>query len=67
MSTKKYWRGIEEINPSQEYLAKVNNEFEESSDIPFADIENIENATTSRRDFLKYLGFTTVALPEVSS
>ena len=29
MSTKKYWRGIEEINPSEEYLAKVKNEFEE--------------------------------------
>ncbi len=61
MSTKKYWRGIEEINPSEEYLKKVNNEFEESSSIPFADVENIETATTSRRDFLKYLGFTTVA------
>ncbi len=61
MSTKKYWRGIEEINPSEEYLAKVNNEFEESSDVPFADVESIENAPTSRRDFLKYLGFTTVA------
>ena len=61
MSTKKYWRGIEEINPSEEYLAKVKNEFEESSDVPFADVESIENATTSRRDFLKYLGFTTVA------
>lgn len=61
MSTKKYWRGIEEINPSQEYLNKVNNEFQESSDVPFADVESIENAPTSRRDFLKYLGFTTVA------
>lgn len=61
MSTKKYWRGIEEINPSEEYLAKVNNEFAESSDVPFADVESIENAPTTRRDFLKYLGFTTVA------
>lgn len=61
MSTKKYWRGIEEINPSEEYLAKVNQEFEESSDVPFADVESIENAPTTRRDFLKYLGFTTVA------
>jgi len=61
MSTKKYWRGIEEINPSEEYLAKVNKEFEESSDVPFADVESIENAPTTRRDFLKYLGFTTVA------
>jgi molybdopterin-containing oxidoreductase family iron-sulfur binding subunit len=61
MSTKKYWRGIEEINPSEEYLAKVKNEFEESSDVPFADVESIENAPTTRRDFLKYLGFTTVA------
>ena len=62
MSTKKYWRGNRGNQPqSEEYLAKVNNEFEESSDVPFADVESIENAPTSRRDFLKYLGFTTVA------
>ncbi len=61
MSTKKYWKGVEEINPTPEYQAKVKNEFPSDLDeMPFAE-EGIEDASTSRRDFLKYLGFTTVA------
>lgn len=62
MSTKKYWRGIEEINPSEQYRESVKNEFHEALDLPFADTEGIEEKSgTSRRDFLKYLGFSTVA------
>lgn len=59
MSKKQYWKGLEEINPSEEFKAMKANEFGE--DLPFGDIDHIADATTSRRDFLKYLGFTTAA------
>ena len=59
MSKKQYWKGLEEINPSEEFKALKANEFGE--DLPFGDISHIAEATTSRRDFLKYLGFTTAA------
>jgi MoCo/4Fe-4S cofactor protein with predicted Tat translocation signal len=59
MSKKQYWKGLEELNPSDEFKAIEANEFRE--DLPFGDIDHIANATTSRRDFLKYLGFTTAA------
>jgi molybdopterin-containing oxidoreductase family iron-sulfur binding subunit len=60
---KKYWRGIEELeNP--ELVEKLSaNEF--SEDLPsgefLGDKETLENTSTSRRDFLKYMGFTTAA------
>ena len=59
MSKKQYWKGLEELNPSDEFKAVQANEFRE--DLPFGDIGHIAEATTSRRDFLKYLGFTTAA------
>ncbi|HMT34285.1 MAG TPA: TAT-variant-translocated molybdopterin oxidoreductase [Chitinophagaceae bacterium] len=59
MSKKQYWKGLEELNPSDEFKAVQANEFRE--DLPFGDIDHIADATTSRRDFLKYLGFTTAA------
>lgn len=65
MSKKQYWKGLEEINPSSQYKEAVSNEFQE--DLPFADVENIAFATTTRRDFLKYLGFSTVAATIVAS
>lgn len=59
MSKKQYWKGLEELNPTPQYQAKVANEFQE--DLPFGDLQNIAEAGTSRRDFLKYLGFSTAA------
>ncbi|MBL7766733.1 MAG: TAT-variant-translocated molybdopterin oxidoreductase [Chitinophagaceae bacterium] len=59
MSKKQYWRGLEELNPTSQYTETVANEFKE--DLPFGDVESIAEASTSRRDFLKYLGFSTVA------
>lgn len=59
MSKKQYWKGLEELNPSAEFKALEANEFRE--ELPFEDISHIASAPTSRRDFLKYLGFTTAA------
>jgi molybdopterin-containing oxidoreductase family iron-sulfur binding subunit len=59
MEQKKYWKGLEELHNTKEHQENVNNEFRE--DLPFEESESLLNATTPRRDFLKYLGFTTAA------
>jgi molybdopterin-containing oxidoreductase family iron-sulfur binding subunit len=59
MEQKKYWKGLEELHNTKEHQEIVNNEFRE--DLPFEESESLLNATTPRRDFLKYLGFTTAA------
>ncbi|GAA0529494.1 TAT-variant-translocated molybdopterin oxidoreductase [Chitinophaga japonensis] len=59
MEQKKYWKGLEELNDTKGHQEIVKNEFQE--DLPFAEGESLLNATTPRRDFLKYLGFTTAA------
>ena len=59
---KKYWKGLAELNndPIVEKLAQ--NEFVE--DIPVDDFlgdSDLGSGSTSRRDFLKFLGFSTAA------
>jgi molybdopterin-containing oxidoreductase family iron-sulfur binding subunit len=57
-TNKKYWKGLSQLNESPEFLKHQQNEFVE--DLPLAEALNGENAT-SRRDFLKVVGFTTAA------
>jgi len=60
MSQKKYWKGLEELHNTPAHQNIVANEFPET--LPFADVsESLLEATTPRRDFLKYLGFSTAA------
>jgi MoCo/4Fe-4S cofactor protein with predicted Tat translocation signal len=60
MSNKKnYVKGLEELIPSAAHQKAVTNEFQES--LPFEDTTGIMDAATPRRDFLKYLGFSTAA------
>lgn len=58
---KKYWQNFEELNQSEAEQKALKNEFKE--ELPFEDLanENIFNARTPRRDFLKYMGFSTAA------
>ncbi|MEL6190783.1 MAG: TAT-variant-translocated molybdopterin oxidoreductase [Bacteroidota bacterium] len=60
MSRPKYWRGIEELEQSPEFIAQRDKEF--STDIPMEDA--LSNASeeslgfnANRRDFLKVMGF----------
>lgn len=60
MSQKQYWKGLEELNDSTAHKQVVDNEF--NSTLPLADLnEGLLDASTPRRDFLKYLGFSTAA------
>jgi len=62
-NTKKYWKGLEQFNEDPKFLASTKNEFPE--DIPvdefLGDNESLENSSTTRRDFLKFLGFGVAA------
>ncbi|MES2592551.1 MAG: TAT-variant-translocated molybdopterin oxidoreductase [Bacteroidota bacterium] len=63
MATKKYWKGLEELNNSPSFVQNVNNEFAEQ--IPVEDFLGDNNLSvnngTNRRDFLKFLGFSVAA------
>lgn len=61
--TKKYWKGIEELHDSEIVKNLQQNEFASdiSNDEFLGDKESLENSSTSRRDFLKYMGFSTAA------
>ncbi len=58
---KKYWQNFEEFHQSEPEANALKNEFKE--ELPFEELanENIFNAKTPRRDFLKYMGFSTAA------
>jgi len=63
-SNKKYWKSVEELKENSSIVDTLRqNEFVE--EIPTEDFlgnkENLEASSTSRRDFLKYVGFTTAA------
>jgi MoCo/4Fe-4S cofactor protein with predicted Tat translocation signal len=56
-SNKKYWKGLEELNKTPEFVEKNKNEFAEP--IPIEEVLESDGllGKTPRRDFLKALGF----------
>ena len=61
-SNKKYWKSVEELENGSIVEALRNNEFVEA--IPtdeFLGSKEAMSSSTSRRDFLKYVGFSTAA------
>ncbi|MCZ2224060.1 MAG: TAT-variant-translocated molybdopterin oxidoreductase [Chitinophagales bacterium] len=62
---KKYWQSFGELNNSEAYQKSSKNEFKE--DLPFDAEKGLLEAKTPRRDFLKYLGFTTAAAAVAAS
>ena len=62
-SNKKYWQSVEELKDSSIVETLSKNEFVEQlpTEAFLGDKETLENTSTSRRDFLKYVGFSTAA------
>ncbi|WP_299122137.1 TAT-variant-translocated molybdopterin oxidoreductase [uncultured Winogradskyella sp.] len=63
-SNKKYWKSVEELNENSSIVeALKQNEFVEAipTDEFLGDKETLESSSTTRRDFLKYVGFSTAA------
>ena len=58
---KKYWKGFEELNQTEEHKATVQNEFKE--ELPIVELfdEKFGTQSTGRRDFLKVMGFSVAA------
>ncbi|MBS1509207.1 MAG: TAT-variant-translocated molybdopterin oxidoreductase [Bacteroidetes bacterium] len=68
MSNKKYWQSFGELNQTDNFKQSAEKEFKEEL-LPLADLDDkgILDAKTPRRDFLKYLGFSTAAAAVAAS
>ncbi len=63
-SNKKYWKSVEELKENSSIVETLqNNEFVEEipTDEFLGDKDTLETSSTTRRDFLKYVGFSTAA------
>ncbi|GGA78947.1 quinol:cytochrome C oxidoreductase [Flavobacterium palustre] len=62
-SNKKYWKSVEELENGSIVEALRNNEFVEEipADEFLGNADAMASSSTSRRDFLKYVGFSTAA------
>ena len=68
MEQKKHWQSFGELNQSEAYHKDVTDEFKE--ELPFVADESktsFLDAKAPRRDFLKYLGFSTAAAAVAAS
>ncbi len=63
-SNKKYWKSTEELDPNNSIVETLKqNEFVQEIPVDefLGDKETLEASSTTRRDFLKYVGFSTAA------
>ncbi|MEM9077255.1 MAG: TAT-variant-translocated molybdopterin oxidoreductase [Bacteroidota bacterium] len=68
-SNKKYWKSEAELNPNDSIVETLRqNEFTEPIPVDefLGDKESLSNSSTNRRDFLKYMGFSTAAAAMVA-
>jgi MoCo/4Fe-4S cofactor protein with predicted Tat translocation signal len=61
-NTKKYWKSVEYLNNDSHLQEQAQNEFAEKLPIDeFLGKSDLSQSSTSRRDFLKFLGFSVTA------
>ncbi|WP_223266528.1 TAT-variant-translocated molybdopterin oxidoreductase [Luteibaculum oceani] len=59
---KKYWKGLEELHQTEAFQVKANKEFSEEVPVEeFLSNQEQSSSSTSRRDFLKFMGFSITA------
>lgn len=61
MEQKKYWQSFGELTNSEAHQKNAKDEFKEELPFDNFDAQGLSDAKTPRRDFLKYLGFSTAA------
>ena len=61
MSQKKYWQSFGEVKESESFQKQHQDEFREELPFEGLDDKGLTDAKAPRRDFLKYLGFSTAA------
>ncbi|GLB50994.1 quinol:cytochrome C oxidoreductase [Neptunitalea chrysea] len=63
-SNKKYWKSVEELNPDSSIVDTLKqNEFVDEIPVDefLGDKQSLDSSSTTRRDFLKFVGFSTAA------
>ena len=61
-TNRKYWKGLEELNETPEFLQQRDQEFMTNTNVEeFLGYEQLKETSTARRDFLKFLGFSVAA------
>lgn len=60
-NSNKYWKGIEELTQEPSFVENKNNEFSDALPIEEA-FEGADSLNASRRDFLKFFGFSVSAV-----
>jgi molybdopterin-containing oxidoreductase family iron-sulfur binding subunit len=61
-NTKKYWKSFEQLKDDPDFVQKAQNEFVEEIPLDvFLGNDKLSDTHTSRRDFLKFLGFSVTA------
>lgn len=61
-TNKKYWKGLDELNETPEFVASTKNEFSQELSVDqFLAEDKLSESSTGRRDFLKFLGFSVAA------
>jgi MoCo/4Fe-4S cofactor protein with predicted Tat translocation signal len=57
-----YWKGLEELNETTDFVESRDNEFHQELPVDeFLGDDKLREASTGRRDFLKFLGFSVAA------
>ncbi len=67
MEQKKHWQSFGELNKSEAYNKDVKDEFKEELPFVAEDGKSFLDAKAPRRDFLKYVGFSTAAAAVAAS
>jgi len=61
-TTKKYWKGLEELNATPQFTERADREFPQELTVDqFLADDKLKESSTGRRDFLKFLGFSVAA------
>ena len=59
---RKYWKGMDELNETPQYLESRDQEFPAQTSVEeFLSDDKLKETSTGRRDFLKFLGFSVAA------
>ena len=61
-NSRQYWQSVEQLDNNEEFIAKNHDEFQEELPLDqFLEKQELSSSSTSRRDFLKFVGFSVTA------
>jgi MoCo/4Fe-4S cofactor protein with predicted Tat translocation signal len=67
MSNRQYWQNTQQLENDEAFISAHHNEFQEELPLEeFIGKEKLDKTTTSRRDFLKFVGFSLAAATAAS-